>query len=214
MDPELLKISGHMKDIGLGVLSQAQKNAFFMDYITRLNEGVFSVIQAAHAAELLIKACIAEQHPLLIFSQLPKSINIDNDLLNFPALFDSGRTLEYNELPERLWATTGYKIPNLGTYNSFGKLRNGIQHFAVPNVDFSQLTGEFIYTVIDPILEKFWRLYAVEYCDDEEPEINLVTVLIHRKIKFRYPEKWKENVEEAIRETQKWDEESKARKGE
>jgi hypothetical protein len=103
MDPELRQISAHMKDIGLGVLSQAQKNAFFMDYITRLNEGVFSVIQAAHAAELLIKAAIAEQHPLLIFSQLPKSINIDNDLLNFPALFDSGRTLDYNELPEKLF---------------------------------------------------------------------------------------------------------------
>lgn len=51
----------------------------------------------------------------------------------------------------------------------------------------------------------------MEYCDDEEPEINLLTVLIHREIKFRYPEKWKTNVEEATREVEKWEEDRKAK---
>jgi len=197
MHPDLKDIAEHMKEIGLGLLSQAQVNAFFWHYKNRLDEGIFAVIQVAHAAEIIIKACIAEQHPLLIFSHLPKSANVSGDLLDYDALFESGRTLEYNELPERLWATTGYKIKELEIYNSFGKLRNGIQHFSVPDIDLSQEAGEFIYKVIDPILEHFWGLYAVEYCDDEELEENLLPVLVRRGINFRYPEKWREYVEQA-----------------
>ncbi len=110
-----------MKEIGLGVLSQEQSNAFFWDYRNKLDEGVFAVLQAAHAAELLIKAAIAEQHPLLIFSQLPKSTSVNVDLLDIESLFEAGRTIQYNELPEQLWATTGYKIQELKVYTSFGK---------------------------------------------------------------------------------------------
>lgn len=203
MHPDLKDISEHMREIGLGVLSQAQVNACFMSHKNRLDEGVFAIIQAAHAAEILIKAAIAEQHPFLIFSQLPKSINANGDLLNFESLFESGRTLEYNELPERLWATTGYKIKDLTIFNSFGKLRNGIQHFAVPDEDLGILATDFLYKVIDPILEHFWGLYAVEYCDDEELEEYLIPVLVNRGIDFRYPEKWKEYVDEAKKESSK-----------
>ncbi len=203
MHPDLKDISEHMREIGLGVLSQAQVNACFVGYKNRLDEGVFAIIQAAHAAEILIKAAIAEQHPLLIFSQLPKSINVNGDLLDFESLFESGRTLEYNELPERLWATTGYKIQDITIFNSFGKLRNGIQHFAVPDEELRIIATDFIYKVIDPILEHFWGLYAVEYCDDEELEENLIPVLVNRGIDFRYPEKWKEYVDEAKKESSK-----------
>jgi hypothetical protein len=197
MHPDLKKIPEHMKEVGLGLLSQAQVNTFFWRYENRLDAGIFGVIQTAHAAEILIKAAIAEQHPLLIFSQLPKSGNVDGDLLDFESLFESGRTLEYNELPERLWATTGYKIKELADFNSFGKLRNGIQHFAVPDSNLSEITGQYIYKIIDPILEHFWSLFAVEYCDDEEPEYNLLPILVNRGINFRYPEKWQEYVDEA-----------------
>lgn len=197
MHPDLKNISEHMREIGLGVLSQAQVNACFYSYKNKLDEEIFAIIQAAHAAELLIKAAIAEQHPLLIFSQLPKSINVNGDLLDFESLFESGRTLEYNELPERLWATTGYKIQELAKFNSFGKLRNGIQHFAVPDDELGVIATEFIYKVIDPILDHFWGLYAVEYYDDEELEEYLIPVLVNRGIDFRYPEKWKDYVDEA-----------------
>ncbi|WP_337072879.1 hypothetical protein [Aeromonas veronii] len=75
MNPELKNISEHILAMGIGVLSQAQKNVFYTSYgyDSRLDEGVYGVLQAAHAAELIIKAAIAEQHPLLIFSSLPKS---------------------------------------------------------------------------------------------------------------------------------------------
>jgi hypothetical protein len=199
MHPELDDVANHMIKIGLGVLSQAQKNIFYCDY-TALNGGVFGVLQAAHAAEIIIKACIAQQHPLLIFSSLPKSSNVNGTLLDMNSLISSGKTIDYNDLPEKLWSTTGYKIQELNLYNSFGKLRNTIQHFAVPSRDLNREAGEFIYRVIDPLIGHFWSLYAVEYCDSEELEYSLLPTLVSYGISFRYPEKWGFYVEKAKKE--------------
>ena len=103
MHPELKDVSGHMKEVGLGVLSQAQQNNFYNCMgSTRLQTSIFAVLQAAHAAELLIKACIAEQHPLLIFSNIPKSGSGNGELLDIQSLMKSGRTIDYVDLPERL----------------------------------------------------------------------------------------------------------------
>lgn len=203
MHPELRQVAGHMKEIGLGILSQAQKNTFFRDDIYIHNEGVFGVIQSAHAAEILIKACIAEQHPLLIFSHLPKSTSSNDALLSIKSLINSAKTITYNDLPERLWATTGYEIKELDIYNSFGKLRNTIQHFAVPDRDLQSESGVFIYNVIDPLIGYFWDLYAVNYCDDEEPHYNLLPSLIGRGIDFRCPNDWTEYAREARKEHNK-----------
>jgi len=186
-----------MRQVGLGLLSEAQVNTFLWYYGNTVDVGIYAVTQSAHSAEILIKAAIAEQHPLLIFSQLPKSINVVGDLLDFESLFESGKTLEYSELPERLWAATGYKIKDLAMFNSFGKLRNGIQHFAKPENNLSEIAGEFIYKVIDPILEHFWGLFAVEYCNHKEAENDLIPILVKRGVKFRYPEKLKAVVDEA-----------------
>lgn len=199
MDNALQNISDHIHELGLGVLSQAQRNAFYTDYAyeTRLDEGVFSVIQAAHAAELLIKAAIAKEHPLLIFSTLPKSNSANGEFLSFEDLFENAKTIQYSELPERLWSSTGYKIGSLETYNSFGKLRNCIQHFATPNYALSYETSDFIYEIIDPILEKFWGEVAVDYVDLSEHQDDFFEILAHRGIKARFPEHYRENAERA-----------------
>lgn len=136
-----------MFEIGVGVLSQAQRNLFYWD-ATKIDEGVFGVLQAAHACELIMKATIADEHPLFIFSNVPKSTNADEDLLEFKDLFENGRTIRYSELPEKLLAVKGYKISEHDTYETFGKLRNCIQHFSVPNVDLSQEGIEFIWVQI------------------------------------------------------------------
>jgi hypothetical protein len=67
MNPELKNISQHILYLGMGVLSQAQRNCLYTSYgsDSRIDEGVFGVLQAAHAAELIIKAAIADQHLLL-----------------------------------------------------------------------------------------------------------------------------------------------------
>ena len=65
---------------------------------------------------------------------------------------------------------------------------------------FRDKDGKRRSAVIDPILERFWGLYGIEYCDDEEPEYNLLPTLVRRGIDFRYPEEWKEHVENAKKE--------------
>ncbi|WP_274001956.1 hypothetical protein [Vibrio parahaemolyticus] len=190
MNPELKNISDHIHYMGIGVLSQAQRNSMYTSYgyDSLLDEGVYGVLQAAHAAELIIKAAIAEQHPLLIFSSLPKSRKVDDSFLSLSDLFESGKTIQYSELPEKLWAATGYKIEDIGLFNSFGKLRNCIQHFATPDIDLRTETSRFIYLVIDPILEHFWGEYAVEYVDLESYQDDVFEILKSRGLVVRFPE--------------------------
>ncbi|MBL0643365.1 hypothetical protein JD502_10540 [Aeromonas veronii] len=190
MNPELKNISEHILAMGIGVLSQAQKNVFYTSYgyDSRLDEGVYGMLQAAHAAELIIKAAIAEQHPLLIFSNLPKSTKEEDGFLSLNDLFESGKTIQYVDLPERLWAATGYKIEAIDLFNKFGKLRNCIQHFATPDRDLRTETTYFIYNVIDPILEYFWSKYAIEYVDLDGYEDDIFEIINERGLKVRCPE--------------------------
>lgn len=197
MHHELKNISQHMKELGLGVLAQAQKNSCFWNIDNTLDEGIFGVLQAAHACEIIMKSLIAEQHPLLIFTNLPSSQN--KDLLDIQSLFEKGQTIPFNKLPEQLWATTGYKIKNTNLYSEFGKLRNNIQHFSNPtDVDFTERTIEFIYEIIDPMIYKFWGVCAVEYCDldteYEDREQQLLVVLLSHNQDFSYPERLEEKV--------------------
>jgi hypothetical protein len=197
MNPELKNISQHILDLGIGVLSQAQRNSLYTSYgsDSRIDEGVFGVLQAAHAAELLIKAAIADQHPLLIFSALPKSTKVDGSFLSLNDLFESAKTIQYFDLPEKLWASTGYKIEALELFHSFGKLRNCIQHFTTPDRDIRTETSQFIYQVIDPILEHFWNDFAICYVDLDGYEDDAFDLLKARGVKVRYPESMRENAE-------------------
>jgi hypothetical protein len=196
MNPELKHISKHILDLGLGVLAQAQRNCMYTSYgyDSRLDEGVYGVLQAAHAAELLIKSAIAEQHPLLIFSSLPKSTNTYSSILSLNDLFESAKTIQYFDLPEKLWAVTGYKIEALNEFQSFGKLRNCIQHFATPEKDVRAITSKFIYNVLDPLIEQFWGDFAICYVDLEEYESDVFDILNSRGITPRFPESMREYV--------------------
>lgn len=144
-----------------------------------------SVLQAAHAAEILIKARIAEEHPLLIFETLPKPQANGETLLTFPQLAEKGRTYQFSDLPDRLWAATGIAIPNIEIFKSFGRLRNTIQHFAPPEgIDLSQETVEFIFNVIDPFIYNCWGLCAIDYNEDHELYEYFVPGIIRRRVLF------------------------------
>ncbi|MBW4544088.1 MAG: hypothetical protein KME25_06555 [Symplocastrum torsivum CPER-KK1] len=188
-----------MKWLGLGILAQAQKNAFYWDSCDTLQRSVFAVLQAAHSAEILIKAAIAQEHPLLIFSQIPKSSSTDDGLLGISDLLHQGKSIQYSELPERLWAVTGYKINELKTYQDFGKVRNIIQHVALPSSEFNQLTAEFIYKVIDPLIGDLWDFFAVEHCDVDSHEDDMFNILVRYGITyFRYPSRFSSQAEQAL----------------
>lgn len=182
MNKQLEGIWQRMLDLGLGALAHANRHAA---YCCMENERWpdLSVLQAAHAAEILIKARISQEHPLLIFDKLPP---VSNDDLSLDDLFEKGKTIEWNELPARLWATTGISLPNLTIYKEFGKLRNGIQHFAPSFVSESASikTLEFVFSVIDPFINDCWGLYAIDYDEDYDPYIYFAPCLLRNSITF------------------------------
>lgn len=181
MDQQLRKaIPQHMRNMATGVLAMANYTAHICNYAGFGRWPEFSVIHAAHAVELLVKARIAEEHPMLIFKHPPKKLHAPDleDLLR-------SRTIDYKDLPHLYSATTGMPFPNLEEFNELGALRNRIQHFLPPpSVDFggAALTG--IYAVADPILNACWGDYAIDYNEDDPPYDYLVETLIHRRINF------------------------------
>lgn len=113
------------------------------------------VAHAAHAAEIILKARISQEHPLLMFSKLPNFNNNENLTLDY--LLEKGRTFSYAELPNQLWATTGIKIEDQAKYDQFGKLRNQIIHFSRANKEeLDMLTLDYSLQFLDPLVESFW----------------------------------------------------------
>lgn len=183
MNPELRSVASHMKNLGLGSLSQALYNSLFFNP-DNLWTSALAILNTAHAAELLIKARIAEEHPLLIFSEIPKLKHSQNGLLSFDDLFQKGKTLQFSELPDRLWAVTGVELQNVKCFEDFGRLRNSVQHFAAPKkVDVSQRCLEFVFNVLDPFMHETWKLYAVDYNQDPDHYEFVIDTFTKRNIR-------------------------------
>jgi hypothetical protein len=179
-----IKVHEHMLELGLGALAHANGHANYMSFDND-KWPELSVLQAAHAAEILIKARIAQEHPLLIFEQLPRSSQVDGDILELKHLVERARTVQYFDLPDRLWATTGITLINTEKFQTFGRLRNSIQHFVPPpNINFGTETIKFIFEVIDPFINNCWGFYAVDYNEDTEPYQYLIESLIRHSVKF------------------------------
>lgn len=184
MNPALHGTWEHIRRLGLGALAHANRHS---NYAAFENDAWadLSVVQAAHAAELLIKARIAQEHPLLIFEELPKTTTTTGSVLELRDLFERGRTYQWSDLPDRLWATTGIKLPDVTIFKSFGRLRNGIQHFSAPEgLDLSAETVKFIYQVIDPFINECWNLFAVDYDEDHDPYVYLIGSLFRHEVPF------------------------------
>ena len=149
-----------------------------------------SVLNAAHAGELFIKAVIATEHPLLIFKDVPgldDSTAVDLDL---PALLKRGRTHDFEKLPQVLWATTGIRLPDPSCYDKLRRYRNAVQHFCPPDdEDPSELALDFIYKVIDPLIRERFDLYAIEHHEDHLVGYDyLVGTLLRRGLRFSLPD--------------------------
>ena len=122
---------------------------------------------------------------MLIFEQTPKPNLETAPDLTYQQLVERGRTFQYFDLPDRLWATTGLILPELELYREFGKLRNAVQHFSPPqDVNLSQKTLEFTFGVIDAFIHECWGLYAIDYNEDHEEYVYFVPGIIGKKILF------------------------------
>jgi len=182
LNPTLRDVHENMRDLGLGALAHANWHVNYSHDNRWTPE--LAALQAAHAAELLIKARIAEEHPLLIFERLPRQSHAPDGHLDFRDLFENGRALDYAELPARLWAATGIDLPERERYERFGRLRNAIQHFAPPHEDVGNEVRQFIYGVIDPFINACWGLFAIDYNEDHEPYVYLMGTLFRDQVPF------------------------------
>ena len=157
MDQASMKdVAKNMRRTGMFLFRDA-----FMEALQ--GEKLMCVLHTAHAAEILLKARIAQEHPLLIFSKLPKA-DSNKKTLALIDLLESGRTLSYEELPDQLWATTGIKIERIDQYRAFGRLRNQIVHLSMANADMLDvLTLRYSLEVLDPLIESFWGKSVISF---------------------------------------------------
>lgn len=185
MNIEIERVSQNILSLGLGALTHANRHAA---YYNEVNDkwGELSVLQAAHAAELLVKARITQEHPLLIFSNLPSVSN--QDTLSIDKLAEAGRTIEWSDLPKVFKTITNFNFENADVFRSFGCLRNTVQHFGIiPNqttTSASLETLRFIYSFIDPFINEHWGLYAIDFDEDMDSYEHLTSALIGYEIKF------------------------------
>ena len=116
MHKVLEEIPYRILDMALAALSQANTHAVFSDPGFEYRENM-SVLNAALTGELVIKAVIAKQHPLLIFRDLFEIERADDSELSLENLISRGRTYNFEQLPKLLWVTTGDRIPDLNIFN-------------------------------------------------------------------------------------------------
>ncbi|WP_074122774.1 hypothetical protein [Bradyrhizobium sp. AS23.2] len=132
---------------------------------------------------------IAKEHPLLIFKDIFSLDDNHSEALDLQSLLQKGRTHDFEKLPQILWATTGVRLPNPDCYERLRKARNAIQHFCVPQIKrFGELSLEFIYTNIDPLIEKRFGIYAIEYHEDHSVSYDYVVGrLLRAELRFSIP---------------------------
>jgi hypothetical protein len=187
----LKEIPDRILDVATGALAQANHHAVFTDpYMGYW--GNMSVLNAALAGELFLKAIIAKEHPLLIFRDLfhldePGSAELDLD-----SIIKNGRTYNFEHLPKLLWVTTGERIPDLKNFEYLRGLRNSIQHFCAPGAGGGGAALEFIYKNIDPLINKHFGLFAIEYHEDISIGYDYVVgSLIGQELLFSIPDDFK-----------------------
>jgi hypothetical protein len=189
MNPELVDIPRRILSLAKGALSQANTHAVFFDPGNE-HWDYISVINTAHAGELFLKAIIAKEHPLLIFKDIFSLDDRAAQTLQLSSLISRGRTHDFERLPQIVWAATGVRVPNLACFERLRKARNAVQHFCAPEeTDFSGLSLEFIYTVIDPLIASQFGLYAIEFHEDHSIGYDYVVgCLLRRGLKFTVPD--------------------------
>lgn len=181
------KIASQMKDFGLLMVAKGVVNATFSEAGEPYSHAM-GLVQVANGFEILIKSKIVEEHPLLIFNKIPKEANLLDGNIKMEDLLEHGQTIMFSELPDRLWATTGYKIEPIELFNKFGRIRNQIIHFAVPKIPLADLTLEFTFKIIEKAINNWWKTTILDYATDYDDAIleHIFERLTELKLKTNY----------------------------
>lgn len=159
------KIASQMRDFGLTMVAKGVVNSTYPQAGEPYSPAM-GLVQVANGFEILIKSKIVEEHPLLIFNKIPKETNLSDGNIKMEDLLEHGQTIMYSELPDRLWATTGYKIQPIELYNQFGRVRNQIIHFAIPDISLSNVTIEYTIKIIEKAISYWWNISILDYVQD------------------------------------------------
>lgn len=212
MNPALKQIPHRVLNLAMGALAQANTHAVYFDPGNEHWQHI-CVLNAAHAGELFIKAIIAREHPLLIFKDIFSLDDNRGGLLDIKTLIQRGRTHDFERLPQILWATTDRRLPNPNCFERMRLARNSIQHFCVPDEqDFRELSLEFIYTIIDPLIADVFGICAIEFHEDHSVSYDyVVSALLRSQLKFTVPDDFEvteinmnEELEDANRAYKNW----------
>lgn len=192
MHAGLKDIPVRILDVAIGALTQANHHAVYydpgMDHWPDM-----SVLNAAMAGELFLKAIVAKEHPLLIFRdlfQLDDPIKTD---LEIEHIIEKGKTYSFEHLPKLLWVSTGERLPDADNFEKLRKARNAIQHFCSPAeaVDLRRLALEFLYNNIDPLIYRHFDLCAIEHHEDMPVGYDyIVDCLIRHELFFSIPDEF------------------------
>ena len=184
MHDSLRGISTRILDLATDALTRANTDAVYFDRGMEHRKPL-APLAAAHAGELLLKALIAKEHPLLLFKNIGEKIT--DDEIDLDWLLKNGRTHDFLRLPSVLWATSGIVVPDIESFKRIAELRNQVQHFVDVrdcNIEFDCLN--FIYSNIDPILNEHFGLFACQFHEDEFDDYVIGSLFSHQ-IKFTVP---------------------------
>lgn len=190
----LNELSDNILKSALGALSQANMHAAFFDPGNE-HWGNVSVVNATHAGELVVKAAIAQQHPLLIFKDVFKLDDYSGNEISLDTLLRKAKTHEFQHLPMILWAVCKERIPDQASFDEIRAMRNNVQHFFHPaglsgiGQDAREASLRFLYKNVDPLLKRHFDLCAIEYHEDHSVGYDyLVKCLIQHELEFSIPD--------------------------
>jgi hypothetical protein len=190
MHPDLASVSHRILNMAKGALAQANQHAVYYDpCLDHWSE--MSLLNAALAGELFIKAIIAKEHPLLIFRDLFQLDDPTSTELKIEHVIEKGKTYGLEHLPKLLWVSTGERLPDLKTFEDLRKARNALQHFCAPGgkLEMRQLALAFLYNNIDPLIAKHFGLRAIEFHEDTSIGYDyVVDSLVRRRLLFTLPD--------------------------
>lgn len=193
MHKVLTDVPERILKVAIGALIQANQHAVYydpgMDHWTDM-----SILNAATAGELFLKAVIAKEHPLLIFRDLFQLDDPINSDLKLESIIQKGRTYDFEQLPKLLWVSTGERLPDPDSFEKLRKARNAIQHFCSPEHvgDLRHLALTFLYNNIDPLIQRHFGLCAIEYHEDMSAGYDyVVECVIGRELLFSIPDDFK-----------------------
>lgn len=172
-------IAFSMRNYGLTIIAKSILDIFNDDNLPYAH--ATNLVNIAHGFEIIAKARIVEQHPLLIFDKISTNEKIKEGELEFEDLLENGKTIEYSRLPYQLWATTGYKLENIALYKEFGKIRNQIIHFHVPmGLSLEDLAFEYAFNVVEKCINDWWEYTIFKYLKVFDVERNYYELIFER----------------------------------